>query len=352
MTAAPLLSTEQLFARPKDGEDSYQFQGRAFPRVTTVLGTAASEHLYGWHAAEAAKEAALHLVHAGCVGSDEIRERAEARPPQSISMDEAHARVLNWQDNSKAAFRYRDHKGRIGSLVHHYAYHRTISGRPKNLLTWLRAKALEPNTFPPDVIDRFRELGKDLEDLAADLAFRAQPYVESYEKWLDAFRPEFDGVGLEAFVANDEEEYAGTCDAWATFRRSVWSQHGPWEFPGDSARIVCDYKTSNSLSQDVVCQLAAYAFATAIVHEPSSTLLPVPEWDGVLALHLQDSGAMSKVRVWASKSDVASAYEFGFLPLLERWRWTQNRPQPVKSRRARKAAAPKPSKAQVRECPF
>lgn len=350
--AVPLLSANQLFARPKDGEDSYQFQGRAFVRVTTVLGTTASEHLYGWHATEAAKEAALHLIHAGCVGSEELRARAEARPPQTISFDEAYARILNWQDNAKAAFRYRDHKGRIGSLVHHYAYHRTISGMPKNLLTWLNAKALEPNTFPPEVIERYEALGKSKDDLAADLAFRARPYVESYELWLNAFQPEFDGVGLEAFVANEDEEYAGTCDAWATFNKSVWTQHGPWEFPGETARLVCDYKTSNSLSIDVICQLAAYACATAIVHEPSSSLLPLPEWDGAMALHLQDSGSMPKVRAWADRSAIADAYEFGFLPLLERWRWSQNRPQPVKSRRARKAAAPKPNKAQVRKCPF
>lgn len=348
----PLLSTAQLYARPKDGEDSYQFQGRAFTRVTTVLSTTASEHLYGWHGAEAAKEAALHLIHAGCVGSEELRARAEARPPQTISMDEAYARILNWQDNAKAAFRYRDHKGRIGSLVHHYAYHRTISGKPKNLLTWLNAKALEPNTFPPEVVERFAKLGKGIEDLAADIAFRAQPYVESYELWLNAFQPEFDGVGLEAFVANEDEEYAGTCDAWATFKKSIWTQHGPWEFQGETARLVCDYKTSNSLSVDVICQLAAYANATAIVHEPSASLLPLPEWDGAMALHLQDSGSMAKVRAWADKDAINGAYEFGFLPLLERWRWTQNRPQPVKSRRAKKAAAPKPNKGAVRECPF
>ena len=347
-----LLQSNQLFARPKDGEDSYQFQGRAFVRVTSVLGTAASEHLYGWHGTEAAKEAALHLVHAGMHGDEVIMALAESRPPQTISMDEAYRRIMNWQDNAKAAYRYRDLKGRIGSLLHHYAYHRTLTGKPSSLLTWLKSKAMEPNTFPPEVIERFKELGKDVEALATDLAFRTVPYAESYEAWLDAFQPEFEGVGLEAFIANDEEEYAGTCDAWATFKKSIWEKHGPWEWPNDTALLVCDYKTSKTLSQDVICQLAAYAHATAIVHEPSNTLLDLPEHDGAAALHIQDSGGMAKVRAWSNKTDILAAYEFGFLPLLERWRWTQNRPQPVKSRRARKASAPKPNRGEKKVCPF
>lgn len=351
-TQGLLLHTNQLFARPKDGEDSYQFQGRSFVRVTSVLSTIASEHLYGWHGSEAAKEAALHLLHAGMHGTDELRELAQSRPPQEISLDEAYKRILNWQDNAKAAFRYRDHKGRIGSLLHHYAYHRTISGKPADLLAWLKAKAMEAGVFPDDVLERFKQLGKDIETLATDLAFRTEPYARSYELWLDAFQPEFDGVGLEAFVANDLEEYAGTCDAWAVFKKTVWEKHGPWEFGGDSARLVCDYKTSKSLSQDVICQLAAYAHATAIVHEPSGTLLDLPEHDGVLALHIQDSGGMAKVRAWANLDQIRGAYEYGFLPLLERWRWSQDKPQPVKSRRASKAAAPKPSKAEKKACPF
>lgn len=352
MAQSALLDVFQLFARPQDGEDSYQFQGRAFVRVTSVLSTISNDRLYGWYGVEAAKEAALHLVHAGCVGSEEIRQRAEARPPQSISFDEAYARILDWKDNAKAAIRYRDHKGRIGSLLHHYTYARAIGENTGKLLVWLKQEAMKPNVFPQDVLDRYAELGKSHEDLAADLAFRTRPYAESYELWLDAFQPEFEGTGLEAFVANDDEEYAGTCDAWATFKKSVWEKHGPWEWQGDSALLVCDYKTSNSLSADVICQLAAYANATAIVHEPSASLLPLPEWDGAAALHLQESGGMARIRAWSNRTDINAAYEFGFLPLLERWRWSQNRPQPVKSRRAKKAAAPKPSKAQVRECPF
>jgi hypothetical protein len=347
-----LVSGAQLFSRPKDGEDSYTYQGRAFVRVTSVLGMRGSEHLYAWYGTQAAKAAALPLAQVGLTDDEELRELVQSRPQELISQETAIRRACDWRRNAVEAMRYRDHKGRIGSLMHHYAYARALGEDVGARLEWLTARAMAPGVFPEDVIGRYAELGKSRQDLAQHLAFSAEPYCRSYERWLDMFQPEFEGVGLEAFVASESEEYAGTCDAWATFKRPVWEKHGPWEWKADEVCLVTDYKTSKSLSQDVICQLAAYAHADGIVHEPSGQVYPLPEWHGVLALHLQDSGSPAKTRVWSNPDDITNAFENGFLPMLERWRWEQNRPQPVKSRRARRQAAPKPDRTTVRECPF
>lgn len=123
------------------------------------------------------------------------------------------------------------------------------------------------------------------------------PYVDSFERWLDTFQPEY--LAAELTLYNAERGYAGTADGFAVV---------------DQVPVIIDYKTSKESFDgrgnrkrpwtDVALQLAAYrACPTAAVWrarkfeqwsrryyllnaDERELAVPAPQVDGALCIHV------------------------------------------------------------------
>lgn len=190
----------------------YEWKGRKFPRVTSIIGGGyPKESLMFWAAKEAAEYAVNH------VGS-------WAREYDGVILPTDREAVVN--DIKRAPFKKRDAKANVGSAVH---------------------KALE-----------LHQGGADFEEAVAGVSAEHEGYVYGALKFLDHFDPLI--LATETTVYSRKHSYAGTLDMLA-------------EVSGRGCAVI-DFKTSKDAYPDMGLQLAAYANADFMVVDEKEKKLP------------------------------------------------------------------------------
>lgn len=343
----------------RNASGMYTWEGRQYPSVTTILSAAPGQNLMPWYAKQAALKAASHLVHAGVPANDDaLKQFVSELQPRDLTLDEAIHEVLNWQTVMREAERYRDHKARIGSVVHHALYERALGLAVEADRDYLRAVAISLSAG----------LWTDVpaESQVVALADAALPYVISAFDWIERTSPDWVAIGQEAVVVKPGElGYAGTVDWSAKFRKASYRDPWPW---GDRNEVLVtgDFKTSNALSKSVQLQLEAYANAEFIGLVGDGSAYPVPEAEAIAALHIgPDAGSLgietefglletkakqigAKLYTWPRSKSTFRAFE----GLLHYWYWQQSPPKADQTRA--RTAAPKtpPMREAARPAPF
>lgn len=345
------------YEAPGDRGTSYLINGQKMVRVTTILDQIHGQALLAWSAKQAALKCASWLVQGGLFtdGSEidsELYEFTEAQAYLQIDHAEAIKEAMNWKSNMRESERYRDERARIGSLGHVWHKHFALGTVPiekgERTVDWLAEQAARPGFVPEPVMERFLERGWSREKVAFDHAKQAWDRITFLWSWLDKMKPDYHGA--EAVVFNDEEEYAGQCDAWARFTKRNWTQNGlEWYWPGDEVDLTIDLKFTKALPQNVILQMLFYRAAKWVIVPDLLEVHEQPETDGVACVHIAQNAPVN-FKYWWDAAELDVAYENGALALLDYWRWTENRPKPQNSRRPRQERAAK--RTEVRKCPI
>ena len=252
----------------RNNSGKYTWRGVEHPSVTKVLDQFGSDILRTWYAKMTAVECAETLQK----GLDGI-----------LVKDEAISAVLDWQSRMTAPLRYRDHRGRIGTLTHHYLYERAIGVVITDDVLWMH-----------DSIDQLG-LAKHEgcgDGYATTLAQAAEPYIMASARWLDTYKPEFEMIGMEAMVVNETHGYAGRMDAIMRFRKDKWPLRETWLWDGPSVRLTGDFKTSKAISPTYGAQIEAYRNAEFIGLIEDESENQVEMTDGCAIIHIKpDTGA-------------------------------------------------------------
>lgn len=98
------------------------------------------------------------------------------------------------------------------------------------------------------------------------------PFVAAFHKFMEIEQPAFEAV--ELVVANPEDGWAGTADAFLTLPNI-----GP-------ALLLGDHKTGNSIHSEFALQLSAYRRAT-VGWLSDGTQVEPPKTDGAVAIHFR-----------------------------------------------------------------
>lgn len=312
------------YARPSEKHD-YVWKGVELPRVTHILNTIGSEHLRAWYAKMAAEDCANILV------------RAESG---FISMDQAHEDIRNWKERMVAPIKYRDHKGRIGSIVHHFLYEHALGISLSNLPAWITA-----------TIDSLQLVKREEsnDDYASTLARASEPYILRVQDWLKKFEPEWEAIGQEAVVVNETFGYAGTCDAIATFTKSKWPKDHPWKWEKDSVRLLVDFKTSKSIKDTYWWQIEAYRNADFIGLIQDGSEHEVPITDGSIILHIKPDSPVGMLTS-PPNEEIFEA----FCSLIHVFNVLEKKPSTTRIKQLAKSRAGSNKKRSEgpRECPF
>lgn len=360
------------YQRAGDGR-YYYWDYKKLLRVSAVLDQASGHGLVKYAGEQAALRAAASLVHAGLyipnsetlsdarletfVDGEAIRLcEADQWPPNVTrlpGMTEAQAWAVydaaQWQSNSIESERYRDHKGRVGSIQHLATQARFMGTLPPgDLLEAIMPMAYDLVRPLEGMLARYATLGKSIDDVAIDLAHHALPHVRAGLDWVDRYRPEPHVLGTECVVMDQAAGCAGTRDLLADFRKDIWeSADGKaWPFgdAGSKAKLSVDYKNSNKLSGSVRFQIAAYAVAPMIANYDDYSEHPNPESDGLLALHITPEGA--SMRHWSRAA--IEPFADAFYGLLIYARAIGNLPMAIRERKA----SPAKEKKGERACRF
>lgn len=366
--------SEPMFARAGDGK-FYTWKGRKYLRVTHTIGMAPGQGLMSYHAKVAALTCAAWLVHGGLYtppmpteaplrtpefdampnGFDaedpeedgalealmaEIERYVDARPMLGITPERAIQGAVNWVSNMREPMRYRDHKGRIGSLAHLVRADIALGLRTSLPdVQYVAELASAKIGFDPAVLARYEALGKSKDDVILDLAFHALPHAVNFWTRHEAYRPEYEALGIESAVFSSQRDYAGSADGIGTYRKDLWQANndGKWPFePGlRKARVVEDDKTSNYLASSVRFQLGAYAAADFIGDYADFSEHPMPEIHGLVAWHSTPTG-MSPPKAWGANCIQPFAdtflglhdYVLGLMDLPRSSRGRKDKPQP------------------------
>ena len=127
-----------------------------------------------------------------------------------------------------------------------------------------------------------------------------EPYLDGFLSFLEEFKPDFQVI--EATVFNHEERYSGTFDFIAVI--------------GDLI-VLGDWKTGSGIYDEVALQLAALRNADSVWNPVDGELLPMPEIDACVAVHLQPGKA------WLYPIDASHVAYQAFLGLRAAWPWTK-----------------------------
>ena len=316
------------YARPEENHD-YVWRGVEYPRVTHVLGTIAKPNLYMWHAKMAAQECSDLL---------------EKFDKGILTEQDAFDQIGDWQTRMTAPIRYRDHKGRIGSIVHHYLYELAMGDSTGDRRAWTM------NTIEALHLLKHEESYEN--DYALTLAIQAEFYMDHVEDWLRTFKPEWDAIGQEAVVVNETYGYAGTCDGIAVFRQKDWPKNMTWNFEQDVVRLLVDFKTSKYLQDTFWWQVEAYRHGEFIglVEDGSQhhvlTDTGIPMTDGSMILHIKPDTAIDTI---TSKPN-EHLWE-AFVSLIHVYNTLGEKASTQKVKKIVQAKA-KPKQEGPRECPF
>lgn len=366
------VDSRPFYARRND-VGFYTWAGERLPSVTTVLGIAPGQHLLSWSAKQAALKCASHLWQAGLEPPERdpaLEDFCAGLVPRSITREAAVSELWAWQRNMRQAERYRDHKGRIGSVTHHAIFEHALGLRVEasDMEDYLRGVAIK--------LDLWRELRMKepnftpTEAMLCEVANSAHAYVASAFEWIETAQPEWEMIGQEAVVVRpdrgDNCGYAGTVDCIFTIKRSVYGKHYDWHWEGrEEVRLTADFKTSNSLAKSVQAQVEAYAGADFIGLVATGETFPIPETEGIGALHIGPhasmAGASDEYGTLETKAKVIGAkfvtwprspetYE-AFLGLCKWFRWQENVPK-AHGTKQRAASAPRSERGAPRACPF
>lgn len=140
-------------------------------------------------------------------------------------------------------------------------------------------------------------LGHDLPKMSA----RATEFIPAIDRWFDKWQPE--AVLTEASVYGECEAgpYAGSFD-------------GVLRLCGEN--VLVDWKTGNSVHEEVSIQLACYRFATGII---GAGVPGLPEIDAAAVIHVRpDVVKLYPVSASPDKLDVFSS-------LYHVWQWEQSK---------------------------
>ena len=359
----PLESVETSERSRRAGDSNYYvWKGLKLPRVTTILGTCASESLCNWHGKTAALSAAAHLVHAGLFVPDvddpimaELEKYVDNQPMRQVTESEAIAAACHWQWNMREAHRYRDHKGRIGAIFHHAMFERALGiWDGKDVLGQAMRLAESPTIWAQHqaALSRMLDLGKTPEQVYTDLAHHSVPYIDEGLWFLDTFKPEILDAGLECMVINTGEEYAGTKDVDLRFTQANWEAAGyAWPFLGQRSAVVTgDWKTSNYLSDTTRYQLAAYARSSFIGMPDDESEHPILDVDGIMAIHVKP-GERKPPRTWVGRDKIDAFFDV-FCAMNFIYRSLSNLPRANAARAYTGPAKPKQLKRGERPCPI
>lgn len=342
--------------RAGDG-DHYIIAGEKYPRVTSILDLAPGSHLLAWHAKEAALSAASIAYQLG--GDEDLDDAAvlefrEKRAPYSSrSESDGLAEIRNWRSIMREAERYRDYRAWVGSTMHHAIYQFALGARiaGNELIEWLGALGQKENLVPEPSLARFEEYGVDI---YRKIAFDAKPYFESCVWFVETVQPEWLMNGLETCIYNPDEMYAGTADVVMNIDASRWESAGFCRLPIPRVRLLGDWKSSKSLSKNVLYQMSAYAEAPLVHFMQTGESVPAMEVDGVVALHVTPFAEKPVTPKlwgrWNNPDPVTSAY-LAFCNLNAWYRAINDMPRAERSRVLREPN-PKAPKVGARPCPF
>lgn len=204
----------------------YEWKGRKFPRVTSIIGGGyPKESLVYWAAREAAEYAVndMNKWWDADIGAPRPEDDSLFPLPKYMKLSPTEAAI---QRIKTAPFKKRDAKANVGSAVH---------------------KALE-----------LHQGGADFEEAVAGVSAEHEGYVYGALKFLDHFDPLI--LATETTVYSRKHSYAGTLDMLA-------------EVSGRGCAVI-DFKTSKDAYPDMGLQLAAYANADFMVVDEKEKKLP------------------------------------------------------------------------------
>ena len=127
-----------------------------------------------------------------------------------------------------------------------------------------------------------------------------EPYLEGFLGFVEEFKPDFRTV--EGTVFNHTERYSGTFDFLAVV---------------EGLLVLGDWKTGKGIYDEVALQLAALRHADSLWDPIDGQLLPMPEVDACVAVHLQPGKA------WLYPIDASHVAYEAFLGLRAAWPWTK-----------------------------
>ena len=127
-----------------------------------------------------------------------------------------------------------------------------------------------------------------------------EPYLEGFLGFVEEFKPDFRTV--EGTVFNHTERYSGTFDFLAVV---------------EGLLVLGDWKTGKGIYDEVALQLAALRNADSLWDPIDGQLLPMPEVDACVAVHLQPGKA------WLYPIDASHVAYEAFLGLRAAWPWTK-----------------------------
>lgn len=293
-----------------DGDDYYVYDYRRYMRCTKILGKISSETLMMWYAKMAALAAATPLVHAGLLtpdmadaGQSELERYVDGQAIRVIEPAHAVVEACNWQSNMRAAVRYRDHRGRIGTVTHYYKKLVGLGVRnAKPDIEFLAGIASDELQFPSELLERYEMLGapKTVDELALDVAHHAMPHAQNVWEWHEQLKPEYEHVEVTSF--SPEWGYAATIDECAIYDKGRWiDKFSKWSFDHrlTKARLFTDLKTSSRPNATVRFQLAAGARGEFLFDYSSGERSEIEPADGIAELHSVDTPEQSmNVRCW------------------------------------------------------
>ncbi len=355
-----------VYARRND-TGFYTWDGKQYRSVTTFLSHYSSgEHLLFWSAKMAAQDCELQL--------DRL-DRGE------LAQEEAFAAIRNTGMRMRAAVRYRDFKGNVGSLVHHAIYHQSLGltfETPEAIELWMEAEARKMRLL--DTVDE--ETGDVSIGSDGDYSHMAQfavPYFTSQTTWRNIWQPRFEMVGLEACIVSEKFGFAGTMDgivemevpdeasekgntSTGRFLRAVRELQAakvladPLDpcvdrYCDNVVRLIIDFKTSKSISDTFRMQMEAYSRADFIgvmpgPGQPEPLQYAIGDVDGLAILHMKPDGTCVLLgwppsdRVW-----------HGFLGLMDCVDSLADDKAPLRVARTPKPA-PTPKRLTAQEVPF
>jgi hypothetical protein len=228
--------------RQGQGGRFYVWQRDRYLSVTTIInGGIPKPVLVNWAKKFTAEYAVEHLPQLNALAKGTAADRQGA---------------IDWLKN--AAFRDRDAKANLGSIIHDIAEAHVI-GRP----------------YPKPTDEQ-------------------QPYVDTFIGFLADFRPRF--IAVEMPVFNRQYRYGGTLDSIFDIPielvdieklQGLW---GPTPDDRDYFRILTDWKTGASGPwPEVGLQNTAYRRAE-FVGQPNDREAPMPEVDGAAVLKIRPEG--------------------------------------------------------------
>ena len=326
-------NSELPYYAHRNSEGFYQWRGEPHESVTHIIGRAPGQHLMAYYGKQAALDCASLLVRAGIQTADEaVNDYIGNLVDDKISLDEAHAGIMEWRHRMVSAEKYRDFKSRIGSLGHHAIYERALGLVEPDIfldkqrtLNWCYLQTQKLGLF-----DKPNDPGWTPTERAMDeLCEAAYAYILSSDEWLRTAKPRFNAIGQESMIVHQGVEpghpefekfllkrfgigtrflagltaplrrlvlkrlsirYAGRSDAFMTL---VESEYGyPWNdhWPAKEVSLLADFKHSNAINHEAVQQqLCAYGAGDYVVLLKSGEeveTFDLPEYLFVACLHV------------------------------------------------------------------